>query len=114
MNIISYDIELTKGKKLNNDILVQIKDSITKHYSINLGNRDEVEAAWKDLPYIEFVAIYSPAYLLFSFTVENVQVFVFKKETKKVTSLNDLTITVVAISKKEINLILKSSYTKIL
>lgn len=81
---------------------------------MNLDNRDEVEAAWKELPYLEFVAIYSPAYLLFSFTVENVQVFVFKKETKKVVSLNDLTITIVAVSKKEINLILKSSFTKIL
>ena len=114
MNIISYDIELVKKEKTEGEILQVISRCITSKYSINLGNRAVVESSWADLPYQEFTSINSSAYLLFSFTVENVQVFLFKKQTKDVISLNDLTITVIAISQKEINLILKSSFSKLL
>ena len=114
LNIISYDIELTRRKKITGDILTLITASISKHYTVDLGNRPLIESAWTNLQYQELTSINSPAFLLFSFTIENVQIFAFKKATPNVVSINELSITVVAISQKEINLILKSSYNKIL
>lgn len=113
MNIISYDIELKRRKCVKGEIINLIKSSISKHYKVDLDNRPFIESAWNDLPYKDLHLINSAAFLLFSFTIENVQTFVFQKVTKNVTSLNELSVTVVAISQKEINLILKSSYKKI-
>ena len=113
MNIISYDIELKRGKKVKEDILDLISSSITENYNLVISNRDTIESSWNDLQYQELTSINSSAFLLFSFTIENVQVFVFKKETKNISSKSELSVTVVAISQKEINLIIKSSYLKI-
>ena len=114
MNIISFDIELTREKKVKVEILELIKTCISKVYKAELTDRDVLENTWNDLPFQEFVTVFSATHLLYSFTFENVQVFLFKKVTNGVISINDLSITVFAISDKEINLILKSSFTKLL
>jgi hypothetical protein len=114
LNIISYDIELTRKKKVTEEIQTLITSAISDNYSVDLGNRPLIESSWTELQYQELTSINSPAFLLFSFTIENVQIFLFKKTTPNVVSINELSITVVAISQKEINLILKSSYNKIL
>lgn len=105
---------MKRGKKITEDILNLISSSITENYNINISNRINIESSWNDLKYQELTSINSSAFLLFSFTIENVQVFVFKKETKNIISKSELSLTVVAISQKEINLIIKSSYLKIL
>jgi hypothetical protein len=79
-----------------------------------LAEREVLEKTWNDLPFEEFVTVFSSKDLLYSFTFENVQVFLFKKVTNGIVSFNDLTITAFAISEKEINLILKSSFSKLL
>lgn len=114
LNIISYDIELKRKKKATGEILAIINSAISMHYTVDLANRQLIESAWTRLQYQELTSINSPAFLLFSFTFENVQIFVFKKATPNVVPINELSVTVVAISQKEINLILKSSFTKIL
>lgn len=114
MNIISFDIELTREKKVENEILDLIKTCISKAYKAQLTDREILEKSWNDLPFQEFVTVFSSKHLLYSFTFENVQVFLFKKVTDGVVSVNDLTITAFAISEKEINLILKSSFSKLL
>ena len=113
MNIISFDIELTREKKVKDEILDLIKTCISKAYKAQLTDREILEKSWNDLPFQEFVAVFSSKHLLYSFTFENVQVFLFKKVTDGVVSVNDLTITAFAISEKEINLILKSSFSKL-
>lgn len=113
MNIISYDIELTRKKKKKEEILDLIQTCIKKVYKTNLTDREVLEKTWNNLPYLEFVSVFSPTHLLYSFTIENVQVFLFKKVTDGIVSINDLSITVFAISEKEINLILKSSFLKL-
>lgn len=113
MNIISFDIELTREKKVNEEILNLIKTCISSAYKAQLTDREVLEKTWDDLPFQEFVTIFSSKHLLYSFTFENVQVFLFKKVTDGVVSVEDLTITAFAISEKEINLILKSSFSKL-
>lgn len=113
MNIISFDIELTREKKVKDEILDSIKTCISKAYKAELTDREVIEKTWNDLPFQEFVSVFSSKHLLYSFTFENVQVFLFKKVTNGVVSINDLTITAFAISEKEINLILKSSFSKL-
>ncbi len=114
MNIISYDIELTRNKKVQGEIHGLIKSCIAKSYKAEISERSVIENTWKNLPYHDFKTVFSSTDLLYSFTIENVQVFLFKQVTDGIESINDLSITVFAISEKEINLILKSSYTKLL
>ena len=114
MNIISYDIELTRSKKAKEEILEIIKTCIAKTYKADISDRIVIEKTWNELQFDEFVTVFSATHLLYSFTIENVQVFLFKKVTNGIVSITDLSITVFAISEKEINLILKSSYSKLL
>lgn len=114
MNIISYDIELTKVKKVQGEILELINFCFAKSYNADIWNRAVIENTWDSLPYQDFKTVFSSTDLLYSFTTENVQVFLFKKVTDGIVSINDLSITAFAISEKEVNLILKSSYSKLL
>ena len=114
MNIISYDIELTRNKKVQGEILGLIKTCIAKSYKADISDRAVIEKTWDSLPYQDFKTVFSSTDLLYSFTTENVQVFLFKKVTDGIVSINDLSITAFAISEKEVNLILKSSYSKLL
>ncbi len=86
---------------------------IGKNYNFNPDNRTAIEKAWMELPYKEFKGIDDPSHLLFSFTTEDVQVFLFRKETNHLSSISDVSLKVFALSKKEINLILKSSFSKL-
>src|SRR6202008_252948 len=61
----------------------------------------------------ELKSIISPTFLLSAFNTENTQVFLFKNFSTEIVSNTDATITVLALSNKEINYILKSSYLKI-
>lgn len=90
-----------------------IQTCISKVYKTNISDRNVLEKTWDELPYSEFVMVFSSKHLLYSFTIENVQVFLFKKVTDGIVSISDLSITVFAISEKEINLILKSSFLKL-
>jgi len=114
VNIISYDIELTRKKKVQGDIFGLIKNCIAKSYKADISDRTVIENTWESLPFQDFKTVFSSIDLLYSLTTENVQVFLFKKVTDGIESINDLSITVFAISEKEINLILKSSFTKLL
>ncbi|RYF21402.1 MAG: hypothetical protein EOO42_10625, partial [Flavobacteriales bacterium] len=112
MNIISYDIELTRKKK-ETEILDIIQSCIAEAYRADNNDNSIIESTWNELPYSEFITVFSAKHLLYSFTIENVKVFLFKKVTDGIVSLDDLSLTVFAISNKEINLILKSSYSKL-
>jgi hypothetical protein len=114
VNIISYDIEITKNKKVEGEILELIETCFVKSYKADISDRIVIEKTWDSLPYQDFKTVFSSTDLLCSFTIENVQVFLFKKVTNGIISINDLSITVFSISEKEINLILKSSYSKLL
>jgi len=83
-------------------------------YKADISDRAVIANTWDSLPYQDFKTVFSSTDLLYSFTTENVQVFLFKKVTDGIVSINDLSITAFAISEKEVNLILKSSYSKLL
>ena len=74
MNIISYDIELTRHKKSQDEILTLIKNCIAKSYKADIYDRDILEKTWNDLPYQEFISVISASHLLYSFTIENVTI----------------------------------------
>ncbi len=83
MNIISYDIELTRRKKVKGEILVLINACFAKSYKADTSNRTVIENTWDALPYQDYKTVFSSTDLLYSFTTENVQVFVStpKKQT---------------------------------
>jgi hypothetical protein len=113
VNIIRYDIEVKRANKQLDPLLTILMRLIEENYTFRVNPQSSTTDAWNSLPHEELKSIISPSYLLSGFNTENTKVFLFKNFSDEIVSNADATITVIALSEKEINYILKSSYLKI-
>lgn len=116
MNVIKYDIEITKGwffPDKTRTVKEQIIDAFKKELDFQGDFLDRLKEEWNNIQLEQVRALNSPNFLVGYVTSMNIKIFLFEKNNTGLRGKNNIALEVISYGDLPVDQILNESFSKI-